>query len=105
MLSGPLPTYSVGYNGELDIAVQKLSKDRQVVLPDVSLLTILYCKANISSIFCTALSISYQGVAKSSQYLVCKVTGLVSCAVLSKDLFTKSIVTSVWERITNAFND
>ena len=38
-LSKPSPAYSVEYDGELDIAVQELRKDRQVVLPNVSLLT------------------------------------------------------------------
>lgn len=41
-LSKPPSTYAVEYDGELGIAVQELKKDRQVVLPDASLLTRQY---------------------------------------------------------------
>lgn len=79
--SEPVSTYSVEYDDEVDIAAQELRKDRQLVLPDISLLTSQYWKTITCSICCTALSISWQGLTKASQYLICRVSRLVCCAV------------------------
>lgn len=41
-LSKPLPTSSVEYDGDLDIAVQELRRDKQDVLHNIYLLTRWY---------------------------------------------------------------